>query len=112
MSEMPALLARLIAESGRQWRVPARVTVEADGAVHVSGLGREIVVTRAGKDLPFRWFVTVTTPGQTAVRRPALSVVSVLRQVRLQLDPAYEKQRIRVAPPSFVPQDASSPCRA
>jgi len=100
---MQALLVRLLAESVRQWRVPARVAIDTDGAVRVIGLGREIVVTRAGDDLPFRWFVKVTTPGQAAAQRPALSVVSVLRQVRLQLDPAYEKQRIRVAPPPVLP---------
>lgn len=101
MSEGPSLLSRLLAESVRQWRVPARVSVDGQGAVRVMGLGREICVERAAPELPFRWLVTVEG-GDTARRRPALSVVSVLRQVRLELDPAYEKQRIRVAAPVVV----------
>ena len=95
---MPSLLSRLLAESVRQWCVPARVSVDGQGAVRVTCLGREIIVERAASGSPFRWMVTVEGGGVSR-RRPALSVVSVLRQVRLELDPAYEKQRIRVVPP-------------
>lgn len=95
---MPVPLARLLAESVLQWRVPARVTERDDGAVMVASLGREIVVEKAAPELPFRWMVAVEGDGGVR-RRPALSVVSVLRQVRLALDPAYEKRRIRVVPP-------------
>ena len=74
---MPSLLSRLLAESVRQWCVPARVSVDGQGAVRVTCLGREIIVERAASGSPFRWMVTVEGVCGSR-RRPALSVVSGL----------------------------------
>ena len=92
------LLLRLIAQSLIAWRVLARARRGDDGAIAVTGLGRLIRVERAGPVEPFRYMVTVD-----GRRRPALSLVAVLRQVRGALDPAYEKTRVRIAVEPLLP---------
>lgn len=92
-------LHRLLAESLRAWRIPARATEDADGAIRIAGLGGEVSITRAAPDLPFRWMVSWEPAGSRPRIRPAVSVIAVLRQVRQELDPGYDGQRLRIAPP-------------
>ncbi len=98
MCQPDATLETLLVESLRFWRVPARVT-RREGTLSITGLGAEIVVARAAPGLPFRWMVTVRENSRASRQRPALSVVSVLRQVRLTLDPAYAKERLHISAP-------------
>lgn len=87
-------LHRLLGASLSAWRVLARISRAPDGAIVVSGLGPRITVRRAGPELPFRWLI-----GMNGRERPALSVVTVLRQVRAALDPGFAPGRVRFAPP-------------
>lgn len=96
-SELEARVERLVARSLVVWRVPGRVAQE-DGAIVVASLGRSLRIARAAPDLPFRWLVTVD--GRA---RPAVSVIAVLRQVRLALDPGYAKVRVHIAPMPVLP---------
>ena len=97
-SQPSANLLHLIEQSLIAWRVLARVRRLDDGAIEVTGLGRQIRIERAAPGEPFRYMVTVD-----ARRRPALSLVAVLRQTRGALDPAYEKSRVRIAVEPLLP---------
>lgn len=98
----PASLFRLIEQSLIAWRLLARARrVDTNGnesAIEVAGLGRLIRVERAAVGEPYRYMVTVD-----GRRRPALSLVAVLRQVRIALDPAYDKVRVRIAVEPLLP---------
>lgn len=94
----PASLFRLIEQSLIAWRVLARARHANDGGIEITGLGRLIRIERALPGDPFRYFVTVD-----GRRRPALSLVAVLRQVRIALDPAYAKIRVRIAAEPLLP---------
>ncbi len=91
-------LHKLLIESVRQWRVPAQVTRQDDDRVVITGLGHLITIARADQGMPYRWMIA--SGGR---QRPALSVVSVLRQVRLVLDPTYAKLRLSVSAPPVQP---------
>lgn len=84
----------LLEQSLITWRVLARLRNEPDGVITIQGLGRQIRIARAAPGLPFRWMVT--TDGR---QRPALSIITVLRQVRGALDPSFTPVRVRVPPP-------------
>lgn len=87
---------QLLEHSLMTWRVLARIRKEPDGTIAIDGLGRQIRIGRAAPGLPFRWMVT--TDGR---QRPALSIITVLRQVRGALDPSFIPVRVRVPPPPF-----------
>lgn len=89
----PDPFLRVLQHSLVAWRVIGRVRRVEDGAYLVEGLGREIRIEPAEPGLPFRWMVT--TDGR---RRPALSIITVLRQVRGALDPSFKPVRVRIAP--------------
>lgn len=98
MSASLHALHDLLLESVRQWRVPANVKRQGEDRIVVTGLGVEIAIAKADRGMPYRWMIA-----RGARQRPALSVVSVLRQVRLGLDPSYAKLRLSVSPPSVRP---------
>ena len=80
----------LLEQSLIAWRVIGRVRRGDDGVITITGLGRAIIVARAEPGHPFRWLVTVD-----GRRRPAVSLVAVLRQVRGALDPGHAATRVR-----------------
>ena len=90
-------LHTLVTQSLLAWRLVGSVGTN-DGAILVSCQGHNIRIEQAPPDLPFRWVVIVNDR-----RRAAISVVSVLRQVRATLDPGYAAMRARIAPFSQVP---------
>ena len=101
MSAAPSptdLVLRLIEQSLNAWRVLARASRGDDGAIAVTGLGREVRIERAAAGLPFRYMVTVD-----GRQRPALSLVAVLRHTRAALDPGYAKSRVRIAVEPLLP---------
>jgi len=91
-------LHALMTQSLVAWRLIGSVHGTNDGAILVSCQNHNIRIEPALPDLPFRWIVTVD--GRT---RPAISLVAVLRQVRMALDPGYATMRARIAPFPLVP---------
>jgi hypothetical protein len=97
-AELDERVRVLLEHSMLAWGVLARVHRRDDGALRVIGLGREAIIERAAEGAPFRWFVSIE-----GRKRPAVSVIAVLRQVRLAFDPGYETSRVRVAPVPLRP---------
>lgn len=87
-------LFRLLEQSMTAWRVLGRVRRGEDGAIVVEGLGRVLEIRPAAPGLPFRWMMTID-----GRQKPALSIISVLRQVRGALDPNFKPVKIRFPPP-------------
>ena len=97
MSAVPDDLAcELLAQSLVAWRVEGSVARRGD-ALEITGR-RAIRIDRAPPHAMFRW--TVTVDGR---KRPAISLVAVLRQVREALDPGYAANRVRVAAAPLLP---------
>ena len=88
----------LLAQSLVAWRLGGSVRRTDDGTIRISCNAIDISVGPAPADVPFRW--TVTISGR---RRPAISLVAVLRQVREALDPGYARSKVRVVVAPLVP---------
>ncbi len=99
MSGAPVqLVCELLTESLAAWCVAGRVERTGDGGIVIGG-NRTIRIEPAPQDSMFRWMVAIN-----GRKRPALSVLAVLRQVREALDPDYAANRVRVALAPLVPQ--------
>jgi hypothetical protein len=85
-------IGELLAQSLIAWGVAASIERMNGGGFRIHADTRQISVERAASDLPFRWMV-----GLDGRRRGAVSIVSVLRQLRAALDPEYAAKRVRVA---------------
>jgi hypothetical protein len=92
------LAHELLAQSLAAWHVAGNVERAEDGALVIGGAPKNIRIDRAPPDLMFRWMVTVD-----GRRRPAISLVAVLRQVREALDPGYAANRVRIAVSPLLP---------
>jgi len=92
------LVRELLAQSLKAWKLTGDVRRADDGSILIMCDARQIGITPAPPDLPFRW--TVKIDGR---RRGAISLVAVLRQVRAALDPGYARSRVRVAVAPLVP---------
>jgi len=88
----------LLAQSLGAWRLDGSVRRTADGSILISCNAIDISVEPMPSNGPFRWMVTVA-----GRRRPAISLVAVLRQVRAALDPGYARNNVRVAVTPLVP---------
>ena len=97
MSGSGDLTHALLVESLAAWRIEGNVARSGDGVLVIEG-AKDIRVERAPTDMPFRWMVTVD-----GRKRPAISLVAVLRQVREALDPGYAANRLRIAVAPLVP---------
>lgn len=98
MSTMLEHLRELMTQSLAAWRLTGSVHNSGDGAILISCQEHNIRIEPAPPDLPFRWIVIVDNR-----RRAAISLVTVLRQVRAALDPGYVRMRARIAPFPLVP---------
>jgi hypothetical protein len=99
LTEVPADLAcELLAQSLVAWCVAGSVQRAGDGAIVIEGCCKNIRIDPAPQDPTFRWMVTID-----ARKRKAISIVSVLRQVREALDPVYAANRVRVVVAPLVP---------
>jgi len=99
MSGAPVELAcDLLTESLAAWCVAGTVERTCDGAITIGG-DTEIRIEPAPRDSVFRWMVAID-----GRKRPALSLLAVLRQVRKALEPDYAANRVRVAIAPLVPQ--------
>jgi hypothetical protein len=86
-------LHELMTQSLVAWRLTGSVHNSSDGGVVVSCREHSIRIEPASPDLPFRWIVMIDNR-----RRTAISLVTVLRQVRTVLDPGYATMRACIAP--------------
>jgi hypothetical protein len=91
-------VCELLTQSLVAWRLTGSVRRIADGLIMISCNAIDISVEPMPPDGPFRWMVTVA-----GRRRPAISLVAVLRQVRTALDPGYARNNVRVAVAPLVP---------
>jgi hypothetical protein len=92
MSGVPiALVLTLMRESLAAWGVEGQVEPAGNHALIIAGK-KQIRIEPSPEDSMFRWLVTIDSR-----RRPALSLLAVLRQVRTALDPGYAGRRPRVA---------------
>ena len=92
------LACELLTQSLAAWCVAGAVGRSRDGAIVICGAGKEIRIDAAPSDPTFRWMVRID-----GRKRPAISIVAVLRQVREALDPGYAAKRVRVALTALVP---------
>ena len=93
------MVCELLTQSLVAWRLSGSVRGTTDGSIVISCGAIDITVEAAPPNGPFRWMVTVG--GRR--RRPAISLVAVLRQVRTALDPGYARSNVRVAVAPLVP---------
>jgi hypothetical protein len=91
-------VCELLTQSLIAWRIAGTVQRTSGGGILLRAGGKEIYVEPAGKTLPFRWMVSAD-----GRKRGAISLVSVLRQVRGVLDPGYAGNRVRVSISPLVP---------
>ena len=87
----------LLRQSLITWRIAGSVQRTVGGTILLRAGEKEIFIEPAAT-LPFRWMVSVH-----GRKRGAVSLVSVLRQVRAALDPGYAANRVRVAVSPLVP---------
>jgi hypothetical protein len=92
------LVHELLAESLAAWRVAGSVAQSDDDGIVIDSNHTLISVHPAPSGSPFRW--TVTIDGR---KRGAISLISVLRQVREVIDPGYAVSRVRVTVAPLVP---------
>ena len=98
MSGAPLDLAcELLAASLEAWRVAGRVEPTADGAIAIRAT-RQIRIEPAPNNSTFRWMVAIE-----GRRRPAISLLAVLRQVRQALDPDHAATSVRIAVAPLLP---------
>ena len=88
----------LLRQSLITWRIAGSVQRTVGGTILLRAGEKEIFIEPTAKTLPFRWMVSVH-----GRKRGAVSLVSVLRQVRAALDPGYAANRVRVAVSPLVP---------
>jgi len=99
VSEPSERAQELLAESLAAWHVAGKVERAAVGALVIVGSRKDIRIERV-PDEAFRWMVSID-----GRRRPAISLVAVLRQVREALDPGYATNRVRIAIAPLVPSE-------
>jgi hypothetical protein len=91
--DLETRLSTLLERSMTAWGLLAKVTLDEAGVIAILSPGHDVKVARAAPGAPFRWMVSVN-----ARKRPAVSILAVLRQVRQALDPGYATSRVRIAP--------------
>jgi hypothetical protein len=102
VSGVPIELVReLVGQSLAAWRLAGEAACTHDGAIVIgrTGNNRTIRIEPAPHDAMFRWMVAVD-----GRKRPAVSLLAVLRQLRAALDPDFAATRVRVTvAPLLVP---------
>jgi hypothetical protein len=95
---IPDHVCQLLAQSLTAWHVTGDVRREADGTLLLVAGSKQLRVSRATGDLPFRWMVT---EGERT--RGVTSIAGLLRAVRGAVDPGYRPIRLRIAPLPLLP---------
>jgi hypothetical protein len=97
-ARIPDHICELLARSLEAWHVTGMVHREADGTLLLAAGDRQLRVSRAAADLPFRWMVS---EGERT--RGVTSIAGLLRGVRAAVDPGYRPVRLRIAPLPLLP---------
>lgn len=97
-ADLEARVEELLRQSLAAWRVEGEVRRGTDGGLVLTAAGRELRVTRAAGDLPFRWIVA---EGERS--RGIATIAGLLRTVRTAVDPGYRPARLRIAPSPLLP---------
>ena len=92
------LIGELLARSLEAWHVTGDVRREATGALLLTAGDKQLRVSRATGDLPFRWMVS---EGERT--RGVTSIAGLLRTIRVAVDPGYRPIRLRIAPLPLLP---------
>jgi hypothetical protein len=95
---VPEYVRNLIAQSLVAWRVSGEARHEADGALRLVAGDKQLRISRAPADLPFRWMVA---EGERT--RGVISIAGLLRTIRAAVDPGYRPIRLRLAPQPLLP---------
>jgi hypothetical protein len=95
---VPEYVRNLIAQSLAAWRVVGEVRHEADDALLLVAGDKQLRISRAPADLPFRWMVA---EGERT--RGVISIAGLLRTIRAAVDPGYRPIRLRLAPQPLLP---------
>jgi chemotaxis response regulator CheB len=93
-----ATVEALLAQSLEAWHVTGKVHRETDGTLLLAAGDRQLRLSRAAADLPFRWMV-----GEGERTRGVTSIAGLLRAVRAAADPGYRPVRLRIAPLPLLP---------
>jgi hypothetical protein len=93
------LAGELVAASLAAWRLTGEATCTSDGAIVIdqTANNKRVTIEATPHDPIFRWLVTVE-----GRKRPANSLLAVLRHVRAALDPDYAATRVRVTVASLL----------
>ena len=86
----------LLVASLDAWRLNGSVLCQADGTLRLTVDDATIIISRAAA--PFRW-----TARTEARSRSVTSIAGLLRTLRQILDPAYQPNRLRIAPSRLMP---------
>jgi hypothetical protein len=96
--DVPEPVSELLAQSLAAWRVSGKVRREPAGTLLLVAGDKQLRISRAPAELPFRWMVDEA--GRT---RGVASVAGLLRAIRGALDPGYRPVRLRIAPLPLLP---------
>jgi hypothetical protein len=95
---IPEHVRELVAQSLVAWRVGGVVRHEADDTLLLVAGDKQLRISRAPADLPFRWMVA---EGERT--RGVISIAGLLRTIRAAVDPGYRPIRLRLAPQPLLP---------
>jgi len=95
---VPEYVREVLAQSLVAWRVTGEVRHEAHDALLLVAGDKQLRITRAPADLPFRWMVA---EGERT--RGVISIAGLLRTIRAAVDPGYRPIRLRLAPQPLLP---------
>ena len=97
-ADVPEYVRELLAQSLVAWRVSGEARHEADDTLLLVVGDKQLRISRAPADLPFRWMVT---EGERT--RGVISIAGLLRSVRAAVEPSYRPVRLRIAPLPLLP---------
>lgn len=95
---VPDHVRALLVQSLAAWHVTGEVRTEADGTLLLMAGDKQLRVSRAAGDLPFRWMVS---DGERS--HGVTSIAGLLRTVRAAVDPGYRPIRLHIAPLPLLP---------
>ena len=97
-ADVPEYVRNLIAQSLVAWRVSGEARHEADDTLLLIAGDKQLRISLAPADLPFRWMVA---EGERT--RGVISIAGLLRTIRAAVDPGYRPIRLRLAPQPLLP---------